>query len=123
MDIGRMTEEQVDKMVEEILGSSQPKIRKVKFPDLEPTSQCEEELDISLLGDVTTKIEVELGRAALSVREILDLDVGAVIELEKVAGEEVDVYINDRPFVSAEVVVINDSFGIRVNSFLELLEE
>lgn len=107
----------------EILGNSQPKIRKVKFPVLEPTSQCEEELDISLLGDVATQIQVELGRAGLSVREILDLDVGAVIELEKVAGEEVDVYINDRPFVSAEVVIINDSFGIRVNSFLETVEE
>lgn len=123
MNIGRMTEEQVDKMMGEILGNSQPKIRKVKLPVLEPTSQCEEELDISLLGDVATQIQVELGRAGLSVREILDLDVGAVIELEKVAGEEVDVYINDRPFVSAEVVIINDSFGIRVNSFLETVEE
>lgn len=123
MNIGRMTEEQVDKMMGEILGNSQPKIRKIKLPVLEPTSQCEEDLDITLLSDVTTQIQVELGRTGLSVREILDLDVGAVIELEKGAGEEVDVYINDRPFVSAEVVIINDSFGIRVNSFLETVEE
>lgn len=123
MSISRMTEAQIEQMLEEIARDTGPKIRKVKFPDLEPTAQCEEELDISLLGDVMTDLRVELGRAELTVREILDLDVGAVIELEKAAGEEVEVYINDQPFVSAEVVIINEAFGIRVNSFLEMVEE
>jgi flagellar motor switch protein FliN/FliY len=123
MSISRMTDEQIENMLGEILGNQGPKIRKVKFPNLEPTDQCENELDISLLSDVMTNMRVELGRSELTVREILDLEAGAVIELEKVAGEEVEVYINDQPFVSAEVVIINEAFGIRVNSFLETAEE
>lgn len=123
MSISRMTEEQIENVLGEILGNSGPKIRKVKFPNLAPTAQCDDGLDISLLGDVMTNMRVELGRSELTVREILELKEGAVIELEKVAGEEVEVYINDQPFVSAEVVIINEAFGIRVNSFLETTGE
>ena len=47
------------------------------------------------------------------------LDVDSVIELNKAAGEEVDVYLNDRPFASAEVVIINEAFGVRISSFVE----
>lgn len=123
MSIGNMKKEQVDSVLEDIKQKSGPKICKVKFQTLEPTATCQEDLDISLLGDVMTDMRVELGRAELTVREILQLDVGAIIELNKVAGEEVEVFINDMPFVSAEVVIINESFGIRVNSFLSVLEE
>ena len=123
MGISRMTEEEIENVLGDLLGKQDPKIRKVKFPVLEPTTGCEEEMDISLLADVMTNIRVELGRAELTVRDILDLAEGTVIELEKVAGEEVEVFINDQPFVSAEVVIINEAFGIRINSFLETMEE
>lgn len=123
MDISRMTDAEVEKVLGELLGNQEPKIRKVKFSTLEATANCEEELEIALLSDVMTDISVELGRAELTVGEILDLEEGAIIELEKVAGEEVEVFINNHPFVSAEVVIINEAFGIRVNSFLEMAEE
>ena len=102
MNITRMTEEQIQSMLGDLLENSEPRIRKVQFQNLEQTVDCEQELDISLLSDVTTNMSVELGRTELSVREILELEVGTVIELDKVAGEEVEVFINDQPFVSAE---------------------
>lgn len=123
MNISRMTEEQVQSLLGDLVENTEPRIRKVKFQKLEPTVQSEKELDISLLSDVTADICVELGKAELTVREVLELEVGKVIELDKVAGEEVEVYINDQPFVSAEVVIINDAFGIRVSSFLDNVEE
>lgn len=123
MGISRMTEEEIKNVLGDLLGKQDPKIRKIKFPELEPTTDCEEEMDISLLADVMSNLRVELGRAELTVRDILDLAEGTVIELEKVAGEEVEVFINDQPFVSAEVVIINEAFGIRINSFLETVEE
>ena len=123
MSISRMTEEEIEKALGDLLDSQEPKIRKVRFSNLEPTVDSEKDMDISFLSDVIINIRVELGRAMLSVREILELEEGAVIELKKVAGEEVEVFINNLPFVSAEVVIINDAFGIRVNSFLEMAEE
>lgn len=123
MGISRMTEEEIESVLGDLLRKRDPKIRKIKFPELEPTTDCKEEMDISLLADVMTNIRVELGRAELTVRDILELGEGTVIELEKIAGDEVEVFINDQPFVSAEVVIINEAFGIRINSFLETVEE
>lgn len=123
MGISRMTDEEVEKVLGDLLGHQEPKIRKVKFSPLEASVECDEQMDIYLLSDVMTNIRVELGRSELTVREILELSEGEVIELEKVAGEEVEVFINNQPFVSAEVVIINEAFGIRVNSFLEMAEE
>ena len=61
---------------------------------------------------------VELGRTQLSVREVLGLGTGSVVELEKLAGEPVDLLINGRLIARGEVVVIDESFGVRVTEIV-----
>lgn len=73
---------------------------------------------IDLLLDVKLPISVELGRAEMEVKDILQCAPGTVIELNKLAGEPVDVYINGRMVAQGEVVVVEEHFGVRVTSLL-----
>ena len=61
---------------------------------------------------------VELGRTQLSIREILDLGPGSIVELDKLAGEPADLYINDVLFARGEVVVIEENFGVRITEIV-----
>ena len=70
--------------------------------------------NIDLLMDVSLRITVELGRTHLSLRQVLDLQQGSVIELDRLAGDPVDVYINERLFAQGEVIVVDDKFGVRI---------
>ncbi|MFN0074716.1 MAG: flagellar motor switch protein FliN, partial [Chloroflexota bacterium] len=70
--------------------------------------------NLEFLGDVSIQVCVELGRASLTVSEVLGLKVGSVVELEKLAGEPGDVYINGTMVGRGEIVVVDDRFGIRV---------
>jgi flagellar motor switch protein FliN/FliY len=73
---------------------------------------------LDLLMDVPLKISVELGRTKLLVREVLDLQSGAVVELDRMAGDPVDVLVNDKLMARGEVVVVDDKFGIRITEIL-----
>lgn len=77
---------------------------------------------LDLILDVTLPVTVELGRARLMVQDILKLAPGSVIELDKAAGEPVDLLINDRPIARGEVVVIDENFGIRLTSIVTASE-
>ena len=68
--------------------------------------------------DVPLKISVELGRTRMMVREVLDLQAGSVVELDRMAGDLVDVYINERLIAKGEVVVVDDKFGVRITEML-----
>jgi flagellar motor switch protein FliN/FliY len=74
--------------------------------------------NLNLLLDVNLLLTVELGRAQLTVKEILDLQKGSVVELDRVAGEVVDVYVNDHLFARGEVVVVDDKFGVRITELI-----
>ncbi|MGH2345757.1 MAG: flagellar motor switch protein FliN [Chloroflexota bacterium] len=74
---------------------------------------------IDLIRDVPLKVTVELGRASLTVREILALGAGSVVELDRLAGESVDVLVNDRLIARGEVVIVDESFGVRVTELLK----
>jgi flagellar motor switch protein FliN/FliY len=63
-------------------------------------------------------VTVELGRKRLSVKEILELVPGSLVELDKLAGENVDLYVNGKLFAKGEVVVIDENFGVRVSSIV-----
>ena len=73
---------------------------------------------IDLLMDVPLRVSVELGRTRLSVRQVLELQNGSVVELDRLAGEAVDVMINDRLMARGEVVVVDDKFGIRITEIV-----
>jgi len=78
-------------------------------PDAEP---------IDLLADVNLNVKIELGRTRMLVEDVLRLGEGSVVELEKLAGDPVDVFVNDRLVARGEVLVLNDSFCVRISEVL-----
>jgi flagellar motor switch protein FliN/FliY len=76
------------------------------------------EVGLSMLLDLTLPISIELGRTKMTVQEILRLGRGSVIQLERLAGEPIDVYVGDRRFAEGEVVVIDEHYGIRITRVL-----
>lgn len=93
----------------------------VDVPDLDqqlsdtPTS-------IDLLGDVDLHVQIELGRTEMLVEDVLKLGEGAVVELDKLAGDPVDVYVNNQLIARGEVLVLNDNFCIRISEIVADLE-
>lgn len=73
---------------------------------------------MSLLDDVDLDVKIELGRASLYIEDVLRLGVGSVVELDKLAGDPVDVYINERLVARGEVLVLNDNLCVRVNDII-----
>jgi flagellar motor switch protein FliN len=73
---------------------------------------------VSLLHDVNLKVKIELGRTWMLVEDVLKLGEGSVVELDKAAGDPVDVFVNDRLIARGEVLVLNDSFCVRINEVL-----
>jgi flagellar motor switch protein FliN/FliY len=69
---------------------------------------------LDMLLDVPLDVSVELGRCRMTIQDLLALGPGAVIELDKVAGEPLDILINDRLVARGEAVVVNDMFGVRI---------
>ena len=76
------------------------------------------EVPLSLLLDLTLPVSIELGRTTMSVQEILRLGRGSVIQLERLAGEPIDIFVGDRRFAEGEVVVLGEHFGVRITRIL-----
>ena len=77
---------------------------------------------LGLILDVTLPVSVELGRARMQIQDILKLVPGSIVELDKSAGDPVDILINDRPIARGEVVVIDENFGVRLTSIVTATE-
>lgn len=92
--------------------------RPVQFAPLKPAATTSVPTNLDLLLGVTLRVSVELGRTKMSIENILKLGPGAVVELDKLAGEPVDVLVNDRLIARGEVVVIDDRFGVRITDIL-----
>lgn len=95
-------------------------VQPVQFQNFAPvnTSFVQPE-NIDLIMDVPLEVTVELGRANKSIKEILDFSPGTIVELDKLAGEPVDVLVNGKLVARGEVVVIEESFGIRVTEIVK----
>ena len=78
---------------------------------------------IDLLGDVELHVMVELGRTQMLVEDVLKLAEGSVVELDKLAGDPVDVYVNGRLIARGEVLVLNDNFCIRISEILDDMQQ
>lgn len=72
------------------------------------------EKKIDLLLDIPLQVSVEVGRARILVRDLLQMQEGTLIELDKLAGEPLDLYVNSRLIARGEAVVVNDKFGLRL---------
>jgi flagellar motor switch protein FliN/FliY len=73
---------------------------------------------LSALYDLTLPVSIELGRATMTVEEVLALDKGSVVELDRLAGEPVDIYVGDRHLAQGEVVVVREHFGVRITRLI-----
>ncbi|MFC1563223.1 flagellar motor switch protein FliN [candidate division KSB1 bacterium] len=76
----------------------------------------------ALLGDVYIPVSIELASTQLFIKEILELEKGSIIEFNKLAGETVDLLVNDKKFAEGEVVVIDEHFGIRITNIVSTLD-
>ncbi len=73
---------------------------------------------LDMLLDVPLEVNVELGRTRMTIQDLLQLGPGSVIELDKVAGEALDILVNGRLVARGEAVVVNDKFGIRITDIV-----
>ncbi|MFN8582714.1 MAG: flagellar motor switch protein FliN [Gemmatimonadaceae bacterium] len=90
----------------------------INFDELGEAILGQTEVPLSLLMDLTLPISIELGRTTMSVQEILRLGRGSVVQLERLAGEPIDIFIGDRRFAEGEVVVLGEHFGVRITRIL-----
>jgi len=99
-----------------------PNVQSLSFPNLMATPTATEQGNIGLIMDVYMEMTVELGRTKKTIKDILGMGEGTIIELDKLAGEPVDILVNHKPIAKGEVVVIDENFGVRVTEILPSLE-
>ncbi len=115
-----LDQEGIDELLGQIGASPDPGAAgtsELDLPEADPSQGLAEpvtEDQIELLKDVNVKVRVELGRGSMYLRDILRLGTGSVVELEKLAGDPLDIYVNDRLIAKGEVLVLNENFCIRV---------
>jgi len=97
--------------------------RPFAVPDFNESDGDGELGQIDLLDDVELEVKIELGRTEMYIEDVIQLGVGAVIELDKLAGDPVDIYVNERLVARGEVLVLNDNFCVRVNDILSPIPE
>ncbi len=89
-----------------------------ELPDFTNMLEQAASSSIDMLNDVDLNVKIELGRAEMTVDDILKLNSGSVIELNKLAGDPVDVLVNEQLVARGEVLVINDNFCVRINEIV-----
>ena len=104
------------------MGMNVPNVQALQYPNLQGMNGSSEQGNISLIMDVQMEMTVELGRTKKQIKDILGMGEGTIIELDKLAGEPVDILVNHKPIAKGEVVVIDENFGVRVTEILSPLE-
>lgn len=100
-------------------------INGVELDELEDTSSSlskEEHARLDSILDIPVTISMEVGRSKINIRNLLQLNQGSVVELDRVAGEPLDVLVNGTLIAHGEVVVVNDKFGIRLTDVISQTE-
>jgi flagellar motor switch protein FliN/FliY len=115
-----------DDVKDELEKSRQPAPRtEVSDPDfneLQKTGAGKGTLDLDFILDIPLTLTVELGRCRMLINELLQLGQGSVVELQKIAGEPMDIFVNNRLIARGEVVVINEKFGVRLTDIISPAE-
>ncbi|MBT4485586.1 MAG: flagellar motor switch protein FliN [Candidatus Latescibacteria bacterium] len=93
-------------------------VQSAEFQQLRPSDENVDKSNIDRLLDVVLNLSVELGRKQMQIKEILDLGPGKIIELDKLAGEPVDLLVNGKLLAKGEVVVVDENFGVRITDLI-----
>ena len=86
------------------------------------SANSSEDLNLDVILDVPVTLSMEIGRTQINIRNLLQLNQGSVIELERAAGEPLDVYVNGTLIAQGEVVVVNERFGVRLTDVISVSE-
>lgn len=99
----------------------QPAVQPVELPELSGAASPSGPLtpNLDLIRDIQVRLAVELGRTDMLIQEVLELTPGKVIELDKLAGEPLDILINGQLLARGEVVVVDENFGVRITSIID----
>ncbi len=89
---------------------------------LDDEGKSRTDVDLDMVLDIPVTISMEIGRTRISIRNLLQLSQGSVVELDRLAGEPMDVLVNDTLIAHGEVVVVNDKFGIRLTDVISAAE-
>ncbi|HEY2418774.1 MAG TPA: flagellar motor switch protein FliN [Steroidobacteraceae bacterium] len=87
-----------------------------------PDAGANRELNLDVVLDIPVTLSMEVGRSRISIRNLLQLSQGSVVELDRATGEALDVYVNGTLIAHGEVVVVNDKFGIRLTDVISPAE-
>ncbi|HEU4601748.1 MAG TPA: flagellar motor switch protein FliN [Steroidobacteraceae bacterium] len=104
--------------------TNDPQARAAEFADLQDTASGEGARDVNLevILDVPVTLSMEVGRTRIPIRNLLQLNQGSVVELDRAAGEPLDVFVNGTLVAHGEVVVVNEKFGIRLTDVISPAE-
>jgi flagellar motor switch protein FliN/FliY len=100
-----------------------PETAAINLPNFSQVMRDAQVSSIDLLRDVDLNVKIELGRSRMQVEDVLKLSEGSVVELDKLAGDPVDVFVNDRLVARGEVLVLNDNFCVRINEIMAGIKE
>jgi flagellar motor switch protein FliN/FliY len=87
-------------------------------PAVQPQQTGKPGRTLDFILDVTLQVTVEVGRARMTIQDLLQLGQGSVVELEKLAGEPLDIYINGKQVARGEAVIVNEKFGVRLTDII-----
>jgi flagellar motor switch protein FliN len=97
-------------------------IERAAFQNLQPSPTQGGEANLDAVLDIPVTISMEIGRTKISIRNLLQLNQGSVVELDRLAGEPLDVLVNGTLIAHGEVVVVNDKYGIRLTDVVSAAE-
>lgn len=97
-------------------------VQKAVFEDFGEDEMPGETTNLEIILNLNLEIRVQLGKTTSTVKEVLEMGQGSVLELDKLNGEPVDLFVNERPFSKGEMIVIGENFGVRVTDILTVPE-
>ena len=103
-------------------GKPSVEVKAASFKEVEKGETPKQLLDLNFILDIPLFLTVELGRNKMLISELLQLGQGSVVEMTKLAGEPMDVYVNQRLIARGEVVVVNEKFGVRLTDIISPAE-
>ncbi len=117
-------QQQEPKVQEEVKSSVKEPVsaQPANLEELSPAKSSGVHPELEFILDIPLEISVEIGRTKMLIRDLLKLNQGSIIEIEKFAGEPVEVYVNGKLMAKGEVVVVNDRFGVRITEIISAQE-
>lgn len=117
-----MTDDTLDNLADQLVAEAAGMVEEAAAKPTNKGPMSTSDRNLNLILDIPLKVSVELGRTKMPVSELLNLTQGSVIELSKLAGEPMEVYVNEKLIARGEAVVVNEKFGVRLTDIISPAE-